>query len=502
MELSELTAHEISELLAAGEVSCREVTRAVQARIDAVEPLVRAYRRTTPEVALQQADEIDRRLAKKEKLPPLAGVPLALKDIMCTKGMPTTCCSKILENFIPPYDATVVTRCQEAGLILLGKTNMDEFAMGSSTENSAFGPTHNPWGLDRVPGGSSGGSAAAVAANEAIVALGTDTGGSIRQPASLCGVVGMKPTYGRVSRYGLIAFASSLDQIGPITKDVRDCALFLNAICGHDPKDSTSIDLPAPDFTQDLGKDIKGLKIGLPKEFFEYEGKRVGEEVAGEVGAALKILENLGATIEEVSLPSLSYCVATYYLIAPAEASSNLARYDGVQYGFRAPGDDIIDMYRKTRDQGFGAEVKRRIMLGTYALSAGFYDAYYQKAQQVRTLMVRDFEKAFKRYDVLIGPTSPTVAFRLGERSDDPLSMYFSDVCTIPVNLAGLPAISIPCGFSDGLPIGLQIVGKLLGEQALLQVSYAFEQASDFHHRRSLPAAAGSKAVVGRKEIH
>jgi aspartyl-tRNA(Asn)/glutamyl-tRNA(Gln) amidotransferase subunit A len=499
VELIELTAHEVHEMLTSGRVSCLEVTQAVLARAEEVEPLLHSYVRLTPEVALRQAKEIDQRLARGEHLPPLGGVPLVLKDIMCTKGIVTTCGSKILENFIPPYDATVVSRCNEQGMILIGKANMDEFAMGSSTENSAFGPTHNPWDLERVPGGSSGGSAAAMAANEAIIALGTDTGGSIRQPAALCGVVGMKPTYGRVSRQGLVAFASSLDQIGPITKDVTDCALFLNVICGHDPLDSTSIDLPVPDFTQVLGREIKGLRIGLPREFFEYEGKKVGEEVEAPVRAALGIFERLGAVIEEISLPSLSYCVATYYLIAPAEASSNLARYDGVQYGFRSPGEDIIDMYRKTRDKGFGAEVKRRIMLGTYALSAGYYDAYYQKAQQVRTLMVRDFQRAFQKYDVLIGPTSPTVAFRIGEKTDDPLAMYLSDVCTIPVNLAGLPAVSIPCGYSDGLPVGLQIVGKALDEETLLRTAYAFEQSTNFHLRRSLPGRPRAKSLVEKR---
>ncbi|NIM05014.1 MAG: Asp-tRNA(Asn)/Glu-tRNA(Gln) amidotransferase subunit GatA [Armatimonadetes bacterium] len=499
MELTELTAHEVHELLTGGQVSCREVTEAVLARAEQVEPLAHSYIRLTPEIALAQADEIDQRLARGESLPPLGGIPLALKDIMCTKGLITTCGSKILEDFIPPYDATIVTRCYEQGMVLVGKTNMDEFAMGSSTENSAFGPTHNPWDIERVPGGSSGGSASATAANEAIMALGSDTGGSIRQPAALCGVVGMKPTYGRVSRQGLVAFASSLDQIGPITKDVTDCAHLLNVICGHDPLDSTSVDIPVPDFAQALGKEIKGLKIGLPKEFFEYEGKEVGEEVQAPIRAALKIFESLGAEIEETSLPSLSYCVATYYLIAPAEASSNLARYDGVQYGFRAPGEDIVDMYRKTRDQGFGAEVKRRIMLGTYALSAGYYDAYYQKAQQVRTLMVQDFQRAFEKYDVLMGPTSPTVAFRLGERTADPLAMYLSDVCTIPMNLAGLPAISVPCGFSDGLPVGLQIVGRTLDEETLLRAAHAFEQSTRFHSRRNLPASKDAKALVERR---
>jgi len=496
VELNELTAHELHDLLASGQTSCREITQAVLARVEAVEPLVHAYVRMTPEIALRQADEIDSRLARGEHLSPLAGIPLALKDVMCTKGLPTTCCSRILENFIPPYDATVVRRCYQQGIVLVGKTNMDEFAMGSSTENSAFGPTRNPWDLERVPGGSSGGSAAAIAANEAIVALGTDTGGSIRQPAALCGIVGLKPTYGRVSRQGLVAFASSLDQIGPITKDVTDCALFLNVICGHDPQDSTSVDLPVPDFTLVLGQEIRGMKIGLLKEFLEYEGTRVPAEVEEPIRAALRVFENLGAIVEETSLPSLRYCIPTYYLIAPAEASSNLARYDGVQYGFRAPGEDIVEMYRKTRDKGFGAEVKRRIMLGTYALSAGYYDAYYQKAQQVRTLMVRDFSRAFQHFDVLVGPTSPTPAFRLGEKTEDPLSMYLSDVCTIPINLAGLPAMSLPCGFSDGLPVGLQMVGRPLEEETLLRAAYAFEQSTDFHLRRSLPARSNATALV------
>jgi aspartyl-tRNA(Asn)/glutamyl-tRNA(Gln) amidotransferase subunit A len=498
MQLNELTAHEIHDLLKKKEVSCKAVTEAVLARAEAVEPQVHSYIRLTPEIARQQADAIDKRIAQGEKLPPLAGVPLALKDVMCTKGLTTTCGSKMLEHYIPPYDATVVERCRDAGLVVIGKTNMDEFAMGSSTENSAYGPTRNPWDLERVPGGSSGGSAAAMAADEAIIAIGTDTGGSIRQPASLCGIVGLKPTYGRVSRQGLVAFASSLDQIGPITKDVTDCALFLNVLCGHDPKDSTSLDLPVPDFTKVLGKDIKGLRIGLPKEFFEYEGVGVAEEVAAPIRRALEVFESLGAIVEETTLPSLQYCIPTYYLIAPAEASSNLARYDGVVYGFRAPGNDIIDMYCKTRYQGFGPEVKRRIMLGTYALSAGYYDAYYQKAQQVRTLMVQDFSQAFEKYDLLLGPTSPTTAFRLGEKSDDPLAMYLSDVCTIPINLAGLPAMSLPCGLANGLPVGLQMVGRPLEEETLLQGAYAFEQATKFHLRKPLPAGNGKALVESR----
>ncbi|HUU54448.1 MAG TPA: Asp-tRNA(Asn)/Glu-tRNA(Gln) amidotransferase subunit GatA [Armatimonadota bacterium] len=502
-KLCELTAHELSHLLGSGEVSAREALAAVYERIDEAEAGIHAYVLLTPEVAEAQAREIDERRARKEHLPPLAGVPLALKDIYCTKGIPTTCCSRILEGFVPPYDAHVVEQCRRNGLVLVGKTNMDEFAMGSSTENSAFGVTRNPWDLERVPGGSSGGSAAAMAGSEAIVAMGTDTGGSIRQPASFCGVVGLKPTYGRVSRYGVIAFASSLDQVGPITKDVRDSALMLNLLAGHDPRDSTSIDAPTPDYTAALIPDAKGLRIGLVTEFMEYQGRRVDAEVDEAVLAVIERFRQLGAECEEVSLPHLNYSIPVYYIIAPAEASSNLARYDGVQYGYRSPDDggDIIDMYSRTRDEGFGAEVKRRIMLGTYALSAGYYDAYYLKATQVRTLIRRDFDRAFEQFDVLVGATSPTVAFRLGEKTDDPLAMYLSDVCTIPVNMGGLPGMSIPCGFSaDGLPIGLQLVGKPLGEETLLRAAYAFEQSTDYHRRRAHPIAErnGRRTAVGR----
>jgi aspartyl-tRNA(Asn)/glutamyl-tRNA(Gln) amidotransferase subunit A len=501
--LHELTAHELSDLLGSRQVSAREVLASVFERIEEVEGEVHAYVRLTREVAEQQACEIDERRARGEGLSPLAGVPLALKDIYCTRGIETTCCSKILGGFVPPYDADVVERCRRNGLIFVGKTNMDEFAMGSSTENSAFGVTRNPWDLDRVPGGSSGGSAAAMAGSEAVVAMGTDTGGSIRQPASLCGVVGLKPTYGRVSRYGVIAFASSLDQAGPITKDVRDCALMMNVLAGHDPRDSTSIDVAPPDYTKALLPDAKGLRIGLVKEFMEYQGHRVDPEVDRAIAAAVERLRELGATCGEISLPSLNYSIPVYYIIAPAEASSNLARYDGVQYGYRAPdnGGDIIEMYSRTRDEGFGAEVKRRIMLGTYALSAGYYDAYYLKASQVRTLIRRDFDRAFEQFDVLVGAVSPTVAFRLGEKTDDPLAMYLSDVCTIPVNMGGLPGMSIPCGFSaDGLPIGLQLVGRALGEEALLRAAYAFEQSTDYHKRRAHPIRDknGRRAAVAR----
>jgi aspartyl-tRNA(Asn)/glutamyl-tRNA(Gln) amidotransferase subunit A len=488
--LHELTAHELSDLLASRRVSARELLASVFARIAEVEGEIHAYVRLTRELAEQQAGEIDERRARGEELPALAGVPLALKDIYCTRGIETTCGSKMLAGFVPPYDADVVERCRRNGLIFVGKTNMDEFAMGSSTENSAFGVTRNPWDLARVPGGSSGGSAAAMAASEAIVAMGTDTGGSIRQPASLCGVVGLKPTYGRISRYGVIAFASSLDQVGPITKDVRDCALMMNVLAGHDPRDSTSIRAPAPDYTRALLPDAKGLRIGLVKEFMEHQGHRVDPEVDRAIAAAVARLRELGAECGEVSLPYLNYSIPVYYIIAPAEASSNLARYDGVQYGYRTPdnGGDIIEMYSRTRDEGFGAEVKRRIMLGTYALSAGYYDAYYLKASQVRTLIRRDFDRAFEQFDVLVGAVSPTVAFRLGEKTDDPLAMYLSDVCTIPVNMGGLPGMSIPCGFSaQGLPIGLQLVGRPLGEEALLRAAYAFEQSTDHHKRRAHP---------------
>lgn len=453
-------------------------------RIEEVDDSVKAYVTLTKEKALQQADKVDKSLASGETLGPLAGIPMGFKDNICTKGIKTTCSSKILENFVPPYNATVVERLEEAGAICLGKLNMDEFAMGSSNENSAFFPTRNPWDLDRVPGGSSGGAVAAVAADEAIYTLGSDTGGSIRQPASFCGVVGLKPTYGLVSRFGLVAFASSLDQIGPITKDVTDCALVLQAIAGHDPYDSTSANLPVPDYRQALVPDIKGLRLGIPREYF---GEGLDAEVKEAVNQAISKLEELGACCEEVSLPHTEYALPAYYLIAPAEASSNLARYDGVKYGYRTEeAKDTVSMYMKTRREGFGPEVKRRIMLGTYALSSGYYDAYYLKALKVRTLIKRDFDRAFEKYDALIAPTSPTVAFKIGEKANDPLAMYLSDICTIPVNMAGLPAISIPCGFSQGLPVGLQIIGKPFDEVTILRVAYTFEQNTDYH--RAKPA--------------
>lgn len=481
-ELCDLTAHEVVDLLRRREVSASEVLESVLRRISEVEPMVRAYITVTEEVARRQAAEVDWALSTGEELPPLAGVPIAIKDIICTKGIRTTCASKILENFVPPYDATVTLKVYESKMVLVGKTNLDEFAMGSSTENSAFFPTRNPWDLERVPGGSSGGSAAAVAAGEALISLGTDTGGSIRQPASFCGVVGMKPTYGRVSRYGLVAFASSLDQIGPITKDVRDCALLLQVISGKDPRDSTSVDLPVPDYVAEMEREPKGLKVGVITEFL---GEGVDKEVRDLILEAAKVLEGLGMELGEASLPHVEYALPCYYLIAPAEASSNLARYDGVRHGLSArPAKDPFELFCKTRRAGFGPEVKRRIMLGSYALSAGYYDAYYLKAQKVRTLIRRDFERAFEEFDVLLCPTSPTPPFRLGEKISDPLAMYMSDICTIPVNLAGLPAISVPCGFVGGLPVGLQIIGRPFDEPTVLRVAYAYEQSTEWHKAR------------------
>ncbi|MBI2461810.1 MAG: Asp-tRNA(Asn)/Glu-tRNA(Gln) amidotransferase subunit GatA [Candidatus Rokubacteria bacterium] len=489
MNPTALTVHAALARLSAGELRASELVRAYLDRIDALDPTIRAYLAVSREAALEQAVAADERWRAGNGVRPLEGIPLALKDVLCTRGVRTTCGSRILADFVPPYDATVVVRLSAAGAIVLGKTNMDEFAMGSSTENSAFHPTRNPWALDRVPGGSSGGSAAAVAADLAAGALGTDTGGSIRQPAALCGVVGLKPTYGRVSRYGLVAFASSLDQVGPIGKDVRDAALLLEAIAGHDPMDSTSADQPVPDYQAALGQGVEGLRVGIPNEYF-VEG--MDPEVEAAVWEAVRVLEKLGARPARVSLPHTPYAVAAYYLIAPAEASSNLARYDGVKYGYRAPGGkDVIEMYGRTRAEGFGPEVKRRIMLGTYALSAGYYEAYYGKAQRVRTLIRRDFERAFAEVDVIVTPTSPSAAFRLGEKTEDPLQMYLSDIFTISVNLAGLPGVSLPCGFTAaGLPIGLQLIGQAFDEATLLRVAHAYEQATDWHTRRP-PRAAG-----------
>jgi aspartyl-tRNA(Asn)/glutamyl-tRNA(Gln) amidotransferase subunit A len=482
MQLYQLTAHQLHEMLLRKEVTSREITESVLRRIEEVEGRVHAYITQTPDLALEQAEAADNRIRRGEA-GSLTGVPVAIKDVICTRGIRTTCGSRILENFLPPYDATVTEKLKGAGAVFLGKANMDEFAMGSSTENSCFGPTRNPWDLERIPGGSSGGSAAAVAADECIASLGSDTGGSIRQPAACCGVVGMKPTYGRVSRYGLVAFASSLDQIGPFSKDVRDTALLLNVISGHEPRDSTSVPLPVPDYTKALTDEVPGMVLGIPGEI---SGAGLDPEVAAAVQKAVRTLEKLGARTVEVSLPHSEYALAVYYIIAPCEASSNLARYDGVKYGFRAGGaKDLMDMYRETRRQGFGAEVKRRIMLGTYALSAGYYDAYYLKASRVRTLIRDDFAKAFEKCDVIVTPTAPTPAFRIGEKVDDPLQMYLSDIFTIPCNLAGLPGISLPCGFTrGGLPIGLQILGNLFQEEKILRVAHAFEKNSEDHRRK------------------
>ena len=456
-----------------------ELLEAVYKRIDAVDGRVKAYVSLTRDIAHQQAEEADRRLAAGEEAP-LLGIPIALKDLICMKDTATTCASHILHNFIAPYDATVVKRLKEAGAVLIGKTNMDEFAMGSSNENSYFHRTHNPWDLDRVPGGSSGGSGAAVAANECMGALGSDTGGSIRQPAAFCGVTGLKPTYGRVSRFGLVAFASSFDQIGPMTKTAEDAAVLMNVIGGHDPMDSTSADVALPDFTAGLSKDVKGLKIGIPKEYFA-EG--LDAEVEATVRAAIAHLESLGMQTVDVSLPHTEYAVATYYILACAEASANLSRYDGVKYGFRsAKADNLMDMYTNTREEGFGEEVKRRILLGTFVLSSGYYDAYYLKGQKVRTLIKQDFEQAYQQCDLIVGPIAPVPAFKLGEKLDDPLQMYLSDIFTISANLAGIPAISIPCGQSSGnLPIGLQLMGKHFDEATLLNVAHQFQTTTEYH---------------------
>ncbi len=483
MTLNQLTAHEVVDLIKKKKITTYEVMQDIFDRIDKVENLIKAFIIINREEALRQAKEVDVKVKNGEELPPLAGVTVAAKDILVIKGMETTCGSKILKGFIPPYSATVINRLKEAGAIIIGKTNMDEFAMGSSTENSAFFSTRNPWDLERVPGGSSGGSAAAVAVDETHIALGTDTGGSIRQPASFCGVVGLKPTYGRVSRYGLIAYASSLDQIGPITKDVVDCALIMNIIAGHDNKDSTSIDLEVPDYLRSCQEGIKDIKIGVPEEYFV---KGIDIEVKDAINKALRVFERLGAKIEVVSLPYTEYALPAYYLISTAEASSNLARYDGVQYGYRAEDcKDLSSMYERTRSEGFGKEVKRRIMLGTYALSSGYYDAYYLKAQKVRTLIREDFSKAFNKYDILVTPTSPTPAFKLNEKIADPLTMYLSDIYTIPINLAGIPAISLNCGYSkNNLPIGLQIIGKPFKEETILRVAYNFEQNCEIEKRK------------------
>jgi aspartyl-tRNA(Asn)/glutamyl-tRNA(Gln) amidotransferase subunit A len=477
-----MKAWELRGLMARGEIRATEILDSVLERLQGVEDRVHSYITLTPDEARAAAEAAD----EAGVAGAVAGIPMAVKDVLCTRGVRTTCGSRMLENFVPVYDATVIAKLRGEGLVMVGKANMDEFAMGSSTENSAYGPTRNPWDLQRVPGGSSGGSAAAVAAGEAIWSLGSDTGGSIRQPASFCGLVGLKPTYGLVSRYGLVAFASSLDQVGPITRDVRDCALLLSLLAGHDPMDSTSLGVGIPDYQAEMQGDIKGLKVGVPRELMQ-EGLTPGVRNAME--KSLELFAQLGAEVEEATLPNLDYALSAYYIIAPAEASSNLARFDGVRYGKRVEeAEDMLQMYMRTRAVGFGPEVKRRIMLGTYALSAGYYDAYYGQAQKVRTLIVRDFQAAYEKFDVLVSPTSPTTSFGLGEKAGDPLSMYLSDVCTIPVNLAGIPAVSIPCGLEDGLPVGLQIMGKVLGETTVLRAARAMEEALDF---REKPGAEG-----------
>lgn len=479
MNLAALTLHEARENLRKREFSAQELAEAVFRRISETEEKLHSYITLSHDTALKEAKQADELLKTDTNPYSLLGIPIAVKDNFLTRDIRTTCASKFLENFIPPYDCTTIKKLRASGAIITGKTNLDEFAMGSSVENSAFFATRNPWNTDRVPGGSSGGSAAALAADQCIAALGTDTGGSIRQPAAFCGVVGLKPTYGRVSRYGIIAFASSMDQVGPMTKDVRDCALMLEAIASYDSADSTSANLPVPQYSASLTGDVKGLRIGVPKEYF-VSGIQPAVEQA--VRTAVRQLEKNGAAIREISLPHTDYAVAVYYIVATAEASSNLARYDGIRYGHRARAKDLTETYMLSRAEGFGPEVKRRIILGTYALSAGYYDAYYLKAQRVRTLIKRDFDEAFKSCDVIIAPTAPTTAFKIGEKTQDPLQMYLSDIYTISVNLAGLPALSLPCGFdSEGLPIGLQIIGKHFDESTVLAVAYTYEQSTDWH---------------------
>jgi aspartyl-tRNA(Asn)/glutamyl-tRNA(Gln) amidotransferase subunit A len=480
VQLYELTIHEAHALLKKKEISSEELTLSVLERIDAVEKKLGAYITITADTALDQARLADKEISK-GRCQPLTGIPLAIKDLICTKGVRTTCASRILENFIPPYDATVAQKLKEAGAVFIGKANMDEFAMGSSTENSGLKLTRNPWDLDRIPGGSSGGSAVAVSADMCMGALGSDTGGSIRQPASHCGVVGMKPTYGRVSRYGLVAFASSLDQIGPLAKDVTDCASLMNVIAGYDPADSTSVLKDVPDYTRFLDDGLKDFRVGIPLEYYNAGG--LDPEVAKAVKQAINVIENLGVSCVDISLPYTDYLVAVYYVIAPSEASSNLARYDGVKYGYRNKDEnELWEMYRSTRSNGFGPEVQRRIIIGTYCLSAGYYDAYYGKASAVRTLIIEDFKKAFETCDVILTPVAPTPAFKIGEKVEDPLTMYLSDVFTISANLAGIPGMSVPCGFSaEGLPIGLQLLGRHFEEEKLLKVAYNFEKATAFH---------------------
>jgi aspartyl-tRNA(Asn)/glutamyl-tRNA(Gln) amidotransferase subunit A len=486
--LADRTGAKLSAMLAAGETSATAILASSQSRIDAVDGEVRALLTPTPQLAAERAEELDVYLSTGAPQSSVAGVPVAVKDVLTTNGIRTTCGSKILDGYVPPYDATAWTRLSGAGAVLVGKTNCDEFAMGSSNENSAYGPVHNPWDLERVPGGSSGGSAAAVAAGEAVWALGTDTGGSVRQPASLCGVVGLKPTYGRISRYGLIAFASSLDTVGTFTRSVRDAGSMLQVLAGHDPRDATSLDVPVPEYGAHLDDGVAGLRVGVVDAAF---GEGVEPGVRTSVRAAIDRLDALGAEVGEVALPHAAYALSAYYLIAPSECSSNLARYDGVRYGLRAEGvhPDSIEMMFQTRGEGFGPEVKRRIMLGTYALSAGYYDAYYGQAQKVRTLVIRDYETAFERFDILVSPTSPTTAFRIGEKADDPMAMYLNDIFTIPANLAGVPAVSVPCGLDDaGLPIGIQLTAPALDEPTLLRAAHALESDLDLDMRPPLVA--------------
>ena len=482
MNITELSVHELVEKIENKELTRKEILNAYIDRINKKEDEVKAFVTILDKEALNELDDIQEKIDNGEIKNRLAGIPIGIKDNMCTKGIKTTCSSKMLENFVSPYDATVIEKLNEENLIDLGKLNMDEFAMGGSTEHSYFKKTRNPWNLERVPGGSSGGSAAAVAAGMVPWALGSDTGGSIRQPASFCGVVGLKPTYGLVSRYGLVAFASSLDQIGPITKDVKDSAILLNIIAGHDKKDTTSVDIPKKDYVKALKNDVKGLKIGVPKEFLA-EG--TNKEVKEKIEEAIKIYEDLGATVEEISLDVAKYSLATYYIIACAEASSNLGRFDGIRYGYRAKDyKDLNELFKKSRSEGFGDEVKRRIILGTYVLSSGYYDAYYKKAQKVRTLVMNEFDKAFEKYDVILTPTSPTVAFKIGEKTSDPLQMYLSDICTVSVNIAGLPGISIPCGVdSNNMPIGMQLIGNKFQEETILNAAYTFEQKFKFREK-------------------
>ncbi|MBU0599311.1 Asp-tRNA(Asn)/Glu-tRNA(Gln) amidotransferase subunit GatA [bacterium] len=482
MKLYQLTAHQAHQLLNDRKISCQELVNSVIERIKTTDPEINAYITKFFDQALKQAEIIDRQIKNKEELHPLTGIPIAVKDNICIKGTLTTCGSKILNNYYAPYDATVIEKLKAVGAIFIGKTNMDEFAMGSSNETSYYGPVKNPWEKERIPGGSSGGSAACLAADEAILALGSDTGGSIRQPAALCGVVGLKPTYGLVSRYGLIAFASSLDQIGPLTKDVTDLAILLNTIAGHDLKDTTSQDCSIPDYTRFLDGEIKGIKIGIPKEYFTTG---IQEEVMSNIKQAIAKLEELGAHCLEISLPHTEYAVATYYLICTAEASSNLARYDGIEYGYRYPSNDLMQMYRETRKEGFGAEVKRRITLGTFVLSAGYYDAYFLKAQKVRTLIKEDFNQAFKCCNLILTPTTPTIAFKIGEKFNHPLSMYLSDIFTISANLAGIPGISVPCGYAHHLPVGIQFLAPYFSETLLIKVAYTLEQ-NNFFEKESL----------------